>query len=330
VVSIGAQSSDKTAVAEEAVTVHRSQLRAGEENARAHKENIDHGLTILAGLFYFSLTDRSFLRDEMLRFLLLGLYCIKSLGLSYNGPTQSLAKIDGGFSVEELGITVCAGKSTLPGSGMGMFLCLNENVKEVVIPFGTVLCGYSNSGTLQDEGSGDKTVGYYFDSLDQGCVFQKMVLSLRDVLYDDPDDPLRILGHSIDPNDSDRLLFDSTLRFNRHFVPAKNLSDKDKFSPQEIGVLANDLGFTGIDTTQESYEARNDEFNILELVWRLVSSEEDATLLIPTYPVVMTSRDILLSNDMPMEVGLQYGFRYWQQTILKQQKEKLQEGESKV
>ena len=33
--------------------------------------------------------------------------------------------------------------------------------------------------------------------------------------------------------------------------------------------------------------------------------------LIPTWPVVITLCDVLLKNRIPMEMGLQYSWRYW-------------------
>lgn len=247
--------------------------------------------------------------------------------IAYSGPTLPFEKMVNGFDVLELGLIIAAGPSTVPKSGMGMFICCDEYTDEVLVPSGTVVCGYSNSGVLKDKASGDKTVAYYFDSLDQGCVFQKRVLSLRKVLNDDADAELRVLGHSIDPDDENKFIFDTDPSITRHFVPAEfDLNDQKRFSPQEMGVLANDLGFSGIDTSEESYRRDNDQFNILELVWRLEQSKDDARLLVPTYPVIITMRDILFKNLEPMEVGLSYGWGYWQQTMLQEKDTKKGKG----
>ena len=33
--------------------------------------------------------------------------------------------------------------------------------------------------------------------------------------------------------------------------------------------------------------------------------------LVPTWPLVITLRDLLLQNSDPMEVGIQYSWKYW-------------------
>jgi hypothetical protein len=61
-------------------------------------------------------------------------------------------------------------------------------------------------------------------------------------------------------------------------------------------------------TSREKYIANSNK-NILSLVWRVdINTEGDFE---PTWPVLITTRDILLTNDRPMEIGLQYSWKYW-------------------
>lgn len=50
---------------------------------------------------------------------------------------------------------------------------------------------------------------------------------------------------------------------------------------------------------------------MLELAWRM---EDNGGVLEPTWPVVILSRDVAFSNAMPMEVGVNYGWKYWVET----------------
>ena len=53
--------------------------------------------------------------------------------------------------------------------------------------------------------------------------------------------------------------------------------------------------------------------NILSLVWRVEMDSEG--IFVPTWPVLMTTRDIVLKNLEPMEIGLQYSWKYWQAAL---------------
>lgn len=111
-------------------------------------------------------------------------------------------------------------------------------------------------------------------------------------------------------------------------------------------MYANDLAYyTG--STEASYE-RNSELNALQLVWRMELQDQVKAIdfssmsimhhqlyavglhnctsvqlngflflivpiqkLVPTWPLVITLRDLLLQNSDPMEVGIQYSWKYW-------------------
>ena len=59
----------------------------------------------------------------------------------------------------------------------------------------------------------------------------------------------------------------------------------------------------------ETYDKNANTKNILELLWRL---EDRNGCIIPTWPVVMLAKDVLIRNrDYAIEVGLTYSYRYW-------------------
>ena len=51
-------------------------------------------------------------------------------------------------------------------------------------------------------------------------------------------------------------------------------------------------------------------FDSIQLIWRL-AKDEKTDMLVPTWPVVVAKDNFRLLNTVPMEVGLQYGFHYW-------------------
>ena len=50
---------------------------------------------------------------------------------------------------------------------------------------------------------------------------------------------------------------------------------------------------------------------MLVLVQRLERAADDETLLVPTRPISTLARDVTFENAEPMEIGCEYGERYW-------------------
>ena len=232
------------------------------------------------------------------------------------GPTCSFENVQGGFEVSELGLTVMAAPSQVC-DGLGLYIVLDEDTFEVEVPANTIISGYSQRGSFKEEAveGNDRTVAFLFDNMKRGVIFEKKFQSLADVLESGKK---HLLGHTVIENDVESLIVDPNLRLN--YVPAstEELRQEDEnllYSPQEIGVYCNDLAFRGQGTTKENYDLANEKLNALELVWRLAEDETDETLLVPTWPVVITRKDVLFNNTEPMEIGLSYGWNYWLQTM---------------
>lgn len=96
----------------------------------------------------------------------------------------------------------------------------------------------------------------------------------------------------------------------KYFVP-----DSPAPSPLDImcvGQFANDLAIGMENAPRDSaYESRSKESNLLVLVQRLERDPDSPTVLRPSRPISTLSRDVTFRNALPMEIGCQYGARYW-------------------
>lgn len=248
----------------------------------------------------------------------------------YVGPACSLADMEGGIAVGELALNVLAGPS-LVANGRGLFLSIYDDmddssevsgdVEEIIIPQGTPLCGYAR-GYFSDKQEGDKSVGFLFaeDSSGETAVFyNKELMTLGDALWlvheqrraegnlGNTKDLL--FGHFVDMNaKTGRIKLKHDKEFHsRIFIP--EIKEKDQFTATSLGIYANDLAYDP-DSDEAQYLENSKNNNILQLVWRL-AREEKSGMLVPTWPVVITRTDVRLLNTVPMEVGLQYGYNYW-------------------
>ncbi len=247
----------------------------------------------------------------------------------YVGPIGSIADMEGGIAITELCLNVMTGPSLVAG-GRGLFLCIyddnrddsdeDEAIAEIIIPQGTPLCGYAR-GFFSDQQEGDKSVGFLFakDSAEDTAVFynQKLV-TLADALWSVYEE--RGLQDSEEAND---ILFGHHIRFDtekgqidlqhdeeflsRIFIP--EIEGENQFSATSLGVYANDLAYDPA-SDKDHYLDQSEKNNVLALVWRLAIDDKTG-MLVPSWPVVIARKDVRLLNTVPMEVGLQYGYSYW-------------------
>ena len=247
----------------------------------------------------------------------------------YVGPVSSIADMEGGIAVGELSLNVLAGPS-LVAPGRGLFLCIYDDmdedsneegaVEEIIIPQGTPLCGYAR-GYFTDEQKGDKSVGFLFkdNSADVTAVFyQQKLMTLRDAIWavyeerraeGSTESRNLLFGHHVEVNaDTSDVGIKADKEFlSRIFVP--ETSEETQFAATSLGVYANDLAYDP-DSNEEQYFENSEKNNILQLVWRLAKDEKSGSL-VPTWPVVVTKTDVRFLNAFPMEVGIHYGYNYW-------------------
>lgn len=166
-----------------------------------------------------------------------------------------------------------------------------------------------------------KSVGFLFgaNSADSTAVFyNKQLMTLGDALWiayqerckDGTTETNNLLfGHHVEiDKETSSVSVDADKEFSsRIFIP--DTTEEDQFAATSLGVYANDLAYDP-DSTEEQYFKTSERNNILQLVWRLANDEKNG-MLVPTWPIVVARQDVRLLNTVPMEVGLQYGFNYW-------------------
>jgi len=266
----------------------------------------------------------------------------------YVGPVGSLTDMEGGISISELALNVMTGPS-LVANGRGLFLCIYNDiddetdetestaeegtsgggaVEEIILPQGTPLCGYAR-GYFTNKYTGDKSVGFQFAgdaaaAAETAVFYNKELVTLGDAIWSVYRDAYEwkdgveeeryttelLKGHRVDL-DRNTGRVRSIAREEDYslgiFVPEECAEDGE-FSATSLGIYANDLAYDP-DANELEYLENSEQNNILQLVWRM---EMDAGgTLTPSWPVVITKKDVRMLNSVPMEVGLQYGYNYW-------------------
>eukprot|EP00596_Hydrurales_sp_CCMP1899_P004199 CAMPEP_0119034944 /NCGR_PEP_ID=MMETSP1177-20130426/1954_1 /TAXON_ID=2985 /ORGANISM="Ochromonas sp, Strain CCMP1899" /LENGTH=253 /DNA_ID=CAMNT_0006992783 /DNA_START=249 /DNA_END=1010 /DNA_ORIENTATION=+ len=236
--------------------------------------------------------------------------------------------MEAGCSIENLGLQVMIGPS-LMGAGRGLFLSIAGDVEKVILPAGTPICGYSK-GKFTKEADGDKSVAYMFSNPYTGVIFEKTLMPLLDAVgiidlqikekkmskfksinkLQKSNISDVILGHKMSSDNDEIEIVPDITYLQRYFIPDEETEDT-VWGPGRLGMYANDLAYyDGV--TEEEYTNNSPDINILQIVWRMEFTDQ---VLSPTWPVVITLKDILLTNKEPMEVGLQYGWNYWKSVI---------------
>lgn len=270
--------------------------------------------------------------------------------ICFEGPEQIFEEMIAGVQNVELGIDIMVGTSTIPVAGLGVFVCVSEGIESSEVKKGTPLTGYSK-GTFIDhaEDVGDKTVAFLINRPDAAVIFEKELMTAKDAIaivaerheLKEMEDIL--LGHKIYyDSEAEDIAFTPDESFvRRYFVPnevaAKLAEDvdvdsatTDGVSPDDIyygievsnmGMYCNDLAYSpGI--SEADYRQQSQILNALAIVWRL---EDDGALLIPTWPVVVNTKSLVFTNPAPMELGLEYNYRYWAAAELKEREKREKE-----
>ena len=236
---------------------------------------------------------------------------------AYVGPIGSLDDMVAGCDVESLGLQILLGPSKVC-DGLGVYIKLNDETESSLQPRGTLICGYSR-GTMVQEAAGPFTVAFCFGSPFNGVVFEKQVMPLFDAIgkaatkvgATQLQDILE--GHKVLWDaESEEVIIDPIVDYPyRYFVPdaieTAGEGGAPVWGPTNLGMYANDMGYSQ-QVTEKEYESLADKNNVLRIVWRL---EMRNGKLAPSWPVVISSNDVLFENKEPMEVGLKYGWWYW-------------------
>ena len=243
--------------------------------------------------------------------------------LPYNGPIGDMTQMEFGMTItlpaaSSFNILVCPSSIA---QGKGLFLAPHESSPSITIPIGTPLCHYP-SGKFTSQPQGDKCVLFAFTQNQPESTpvfFKEKLMSLADAIKS-------ISSPSGSLQKSTRLLYGHEVYLYRHgrmdvipsngdniFVPHEDVNKM--YQEMTLAAFANDLAFDR-DISEEMYNKRVDEVNVLQFVWEL--KQDPLTKgLVPVAPILCANRDIRMEGMVPMEVGLAYGFQFWQDAAQK-------------
>ena len=266
---------------------------------------------------------------------------------AYVGPTAALKDMVYSSNVDDVpGLNLMIGPSSL-GYGLATYLAIDADMDICNVPKGTRICEYGKGRLVcEDKSHGDKTVCYFFDTADAFVFYNDKATPLVDCILDALGEEINadilnnvLVGHRLSSIDDLIQVIPDPLYTDRFYIPSEIEGTEDKINKDCLGVYANDLAYQqGITRNEEDYlnaSEGSQGSNILALMWKLVkmdpsaysrssgsdniNSISDSSLMIlaPKHPVLVTQRSVAFTNKLPMEVGLHYGFKYWQSDITK-------------
>ena len=226
----------------------------------------------------------------------------------YAGPEAAdLQGVVANVELPAVGLALTVADSTVEGAGKGLFINCLEGVGSVTLEAGTAVCGYADGGFCDADSGGGKTVAFALKNPDTSVFFDKELWTVAELLERDDSGVDAIAGHSFE---SGVLSLDGSYR-NRYYVPD---AAQQEFSVMNIGCMANDLADINsgdaLDATAD-YGERSDARNALVLVQRLERDADDPFVLNPSRPITTLRSRTVFCNARPMELGCEYGERFW-------------------
>ena len=224
--------------------------------------------------------------------------------LAYIGPTARLEDMLYSSKVEDIpGLNIMIGESSL-GYGLAMYLAVDDDIDVCHVPKGSRICEYGAGRFVGEEMSkGDKTVCFFFDTVNAFVFYEGVATSLVDCMLDalgeesaTTDTFTNILeGHLLSSSDDVIKITPDPLYTKRFYIPTTITDVQEGMRIDSLGVYANDLAYEkGVTTNEEEYlnasEGTNG-MNVLALMWRLVKSRSDES----------ESRGNFVSTDQKVE-----------------------------
>ena len=230
-----------------------------------------------------------------------------SLTLYAGTSTPALCNVAASIELPESGLVLEVADSLVANGGRGLFIRVTDGAT-VTLDRGSPLCGYAEGEMekVPDE-AGGKTVAFHLRSPDASVFFEGQLRSVRELL--DRSDVDSVVGHvAVRDSKSGELtglqLLDDQQQF---FVPRAEQPSPP--SIMTLGQMANDLAVGG--TGASEYLERSTRDNALILVQRLERDPDAPTQLRPSRPISTLARTVTFGNEAPMELGCEYGGRYW-------------------
>lgn len=234
----------------------------------------------------------------------------------YDGPTcDSLSNVMVSIELEESGIAVEVADSLIADGGRGLFVRLMDDVESVTLDACTAFCGYAAGSMHQEADSAcGKSVAFLLRGPGESVFFEGQLWTVKK-LFEEGENIEGIAGHTVmrDAASGEVLAIqvDATYNGPRYFIP--ETPPPLPLSIMSIGQFANDLAI-GADGAEDSeYASRSKQKNLLALVQRLERDPDSANqaMLRPSRPISTLSRTVTFRNSAPMEIGCEYGARYW-------------------
>jgi len=198
------------------------------------------------------------------------------------------------------------------GFGLGLYISVEKNVESVMLPKLSMICEYGK-GKFDMRVLGDKCIAYSFESVESLVYYESKVLPLKDLIQNcilNSSPPHRknieLLGHIINFDDINNMAVCTDKSHSKNvFVPSIN----DRKPYEYFGIYANDFAYKLNETDNDEAYLANTYKNALKIIWKVGVDKNG--LITPINPVFVTKRDIVFTNKVPMELGLDYGWNYW-------------------
>lgn len=227
------------------------------------------------------------------------------------GPMSLRNNMNTGWGLDELGVDLFIGPSAA-ALGKGLFVALQSDVEEALIPLLTVICGYGKGDFVSPaQVVGDKGVDFAFHATDGLVVFNKQIRPLHEVIEQvasqvQPTSNFTSLvaGHILKISASTGMQISPDKQNRMVFIPNESLD----LTLASAGMYANDLAFSPM-ATENTYNIDKHDKNFIGLLWRV---EFDGTCVQPTWPVVITYSDLAIRSHEPIELGISYSWGWWE------------------
>mmetsp|Transcript_16462 Transcript_16462/g.53608 ORF Transcript_16462/g.53608 Transcript_16462/m.53608 type:complete len:307 (+) Transcript_16462:128-1048(+) len=216
------------------------------------------------------------------------------------GPAvEELEDIEASIDLPDCGLVLEVARSTVAGAGRGLFVRKMPHREPFFFHKGAILCGYAH-GAVDHEISRDeardsgRAVDFAWTGPSQNVLFGQDILRVGD---------LESQGYRTGTKDT-------------VFVP-----DDPQPQPPDImnlGILSNDLAYAQGCTEGQYHERR--AANVLGLMPLMKAADDDTKDLAFVRPIVCARCDFLIANEVPMELGTEYGWKYWQSELAPKKK----------
>jgi hypothetical protein len=245
----------------------------------------------------------------------------------YDGPTTSngadLANVASVIELPESGLCLEVADSLVAEGGKGLFIRLMDGAPPVTVDRATPLCGYAEGSMVASpDSAGGKTVAFHLRSPDTSVFFEGELTTVRQLFASGGLESIagHVIGRDASSGELDSIRLDVAYSGPRYFVPEQ----PQPASPtiMQLGQMANDLAIGSNDDEDDdsdgntsggrsSYEERSALSNLLVLVQRLERDPDTPSKLLPSRPISTLARTVTFRNTNAMEVGCEYGGRYW-------------------